>query len=138
MSCDNFEVSAAKELAMLYYDEAGFLHACRVVNYVTENLMIPEHMRHTCIVLAYLHDLVEDTDFDSSVLPWYLRFCLDLISKKESESYMDYIRRINEFCLIYPEVYWVKMADIKDHLCLTDTLTDRLRDKYLEALRCLL
>ena len=38
----------------------------------------------------------------------------------------------------YPEVYWVKIADMRDHLEQTDTLTDKLKEKYLAALPYLL
>lgn len=34
--------------------------------------------------------------------------------------------------------YWVKLADMKDYLSLTNTLTDRLKEKYLSRLRYLL
>ena len=34
--------------------------------------------------------------------------------------------------------WWVKIADMKDHLAQRDTLTEKLRDKYLEALPHLL
>ena len=40
--------------------------------------------------------------------------------------------------VLYPEVYWVKIADMKDHLAQTDTLTDKLKEKYIEALPYLL
>lgn len=35
-------------------------------------------------------------------------------------------------------VYWVKIADMKDHLSQKETLTERLKEKYLEGLVILL
>lgn len=135
---DLFDRTVAKHLAKQYADVNGFLHACRVADYVMSNSMIPAVMLDDCVSLSYLHDLVEDTTFDVTVLPEGMQTLVLLISRSECESYMDYIWRIKMLCTVYPEVYWVKMADIKDHISLVDTLTDRLRDKYLEALRCLL
>lgn len=39
---------------------------------------------------------------------------------------------------IYDCVWWVKLADIKDHLIQKDTLTDSLRDRYMWVLGYLL
>ena len=50
----------------------------------------------------------------------------------------EYIKNIKENMVLYPEVYWVKIADMKDHLAQTDTLTDKLKEKYIEALPYLL
>lgn len=47
-------------------------------------------------------------------------------------------KKIKEEYKNYPEAYWVKLADMKDHLAQTDTLTDKLKDKYLTALPYLL
>lgn len=48
------------------------------------------------------------------------------------------IENIKENYVTYPEAYWVKLADMKDHLSLTDTLTDKLKEKYLSGMRYLL
>ena len=57
---------------------------------------------------------------------------------KNEESYEDYIISIKNAQTIYPEVWWVKLADMKDHLSQRDTLTERLKNKYSKALAILL
>ena len=52
--------------------------------------------------------------------------------------YIPYIQHIRACAGDWPEAWWVKLADIKDHLAQTDTLTERLRDKYVGALPYLL
>lgn len=51
---------------------------------------------------------------------------------------MDYIKNLNNKSDEYPEAYWVKLADMKNHLAQTATLTYKLKGKYLEALSYLL
>ena len=41
-----------------------------------------------------------------------------------------YLIKENRFS--YPEAYWVKIADIKDHLLHSEIITDELKKKYLE------
>ena len=53
-------------------------------------------------------------------------------------TYEEYIQDIKNAYKNYPEVYWVKLADMKDHLTQTGTLTDELKEKYLKALPYLL
>ena len=68
----------------------------------------------------------------------YLKESIGLITRKKNVSYIEYIKNIKENMVLYPEVYWVKIADMKDHLAQTDTLTDKLKEKYIEALPYLL
>lgn len=42
------------------------------------------------------------------------------------------------FMIMLPIAYWVKIADMKDHLIQTATLTDKLKEKYLRGLAILL
>ncbi len=55
-------------------------------------------------------------------------------------SYTEYCKRIDLATSTYTgkPAYYVKFADIKEHLYLTDTLTNRLKEKYLNGLRYLL
>lgn len=131
------EVGYAMRTAKQYYTKEGYDHAVRVAGYVSSNLMIPENKMDTCIVLAFMHDLMEDTDYDytyEDTLTVYFINCLVLLTKDDDEDYSDYITRIRESAKTYPEAYWVKLADMKDHLSQKETLTDKLRDKYLTAL----
>ena len=61
-----------------------------------------------------------------------------LTRDKEKVSYEAYLSNLKSNYNSYPEAYWVKMADMKDHLSETETLTDELKEKYLKALPCLL
>lgn len=128
------------EIAMKYYDKETYYHAYRVANYVYENNLIPTEYRSVCVQLAIMHDLLEDTEYDGKDLPEDFKKALDILTKPKEMSYDDYCKNIkNTNREIYKEwAYWVKLADIKDHLSLTDTLTNKLKEKYLSGLRYLL
>lgn len=131
----DFALRTAKE----YYTVKGFDHALRVAAYVEENTMIPQHQKELSYCLAIMHDLLEDTKFLANTISAdYFKECLKLITKDKNTDYISYIKKIKQFAVSYPEVYWVKMADMKDHLSLKETLTDKLKDKYLNALSELL
>lgn len=119
-----------------YYDENTLYHAIRVAAYVTENNLIPTSKQDNCIVLAIMHDLLEDTSYEANdyVLGSYLEECLQILTRNKEVSYEDYLKNIKEHYTTHPEAYWVKLADMKDHLMLKETLTDKLRDKYLNAI----
>ena len=130
-------IGYALRTAKNYYTKDGYDHALRVAGYVAENLVIPEDKMDTCITLAIMHDLIEDTNYDyteNGGLTRYFINCLDFLTKRKEESYVDYISKIRENARDYPEAWWVKLADMKDHLMQKDTLTEKLRNKYLEAL----
>lgn len=142
MSLDNTptSVSYALKMAKQYYPKDKYDHAIRVMGYVAENEMIPYDHKDDCIALAIMHDLIEDTEYTGSGLPQNMYKALKVLSKPKDEDYIAYIKRIKEcnhtdwgMC-----AYWVKLADMKDHLAQTETLTDRLKDKYLKALPYLL
>ena len=131
-----FDIKYALKVAKEYYDEKTFHHAMRVAGYVSQD---------NCIILAMMHDLLEDTDYvfpiysDTDDEEWYINNCLELLTRdKKNSTYETYLQKIKEEYKNYPEVYWVKLADMKDHLSQTDTLTDKLKEKYLAALPYLL
>ena len=127
--------------ARKYYDENTFYHAMRVAAYVADDNLVSSSDKDNCIVLAIMHDLLEDTDYkidEHSIINHRLEECLKLLTKSESVSYEDYLKNIKENYATHPEAYWVKLADMKDHLSLTDTLTEKLKEKYLSGLRYLL
>lgn len=130
----------AMRMAKRYYDDKTYNHACRVAQYVAENNLISSEIIDDCIALAYMHDLIEDTDYidGASDLPTHLYDCLQMLTKLKEEDYITYTKRIRKFASSNTEAYWVKLADMKDHLAQTETLTDKLRDKYLAALPYLL
>ncbi len=127
-------------MAKEYYDEKTYAHAARVAQYVAENNMIPESKMDDCIALAWMHDLKEDTNWTGCFGIEYKQVekCLDWLTKPKDMDYIEYIKRIRKWADTRQEAYWVKLADMKDHLMQTETLTDKLKEKYLAALPYLL
>lgn len=133
-------IGYALVMARKFYDTTTYDHVMRVAAYVAENPMIQEENMEDCIALAIMHDLWKETDFPKSAIKNELRFreCLELLTKPKDMDYIVYIKNIKEYSDTNPEAYWVKMADIKDHLSQSDTLTEKLKEKYLVALLYLL
>lgn len=138
-------ITDAIKVAKKYYNENTYYHAMRVAAYVVNDNTIPEERIERCVALAIMHNLQEDTEFDyfrdtsQDTYDSYIKKCLELLTRdKEKDTYESYLSNIKNNYNSYPEAYWVKLADMKDHLSETDTLTDRLKDKYLKALPCLL
>lgn len=135
------KVSDAMKIAKEFYSKEGYDHAMRVAGYVAENMSIPHSYRDECVCLAIMHDLIEDTEYKSySYLPGNFKKALLLLTKPKDMSYVDYCKKLR--CIDNTNyamcAYWVKLADMKDHLTLKETLTDNLKAKYLEGLAELL
>lgn len=130
----------AIKVAREYYDDATYQHAMRVAAYVTNDNLIPDDKKDNCVVLAIMHDLLEDTKFNISTfsINYYLKDCLQILTKDTEIPYEKYIKNIKNKYTYRPEAYWVKLADIKDHLCQTETLTEKLKEKYLSVIPYLL
>lgn len=124
-----------------YYPAKKFKHALRVACYAADAAR-----EHTCVdpVKAFItglaHDLIEDTDcpqdeFKKIVGSQIFTTVLTL-TKSDDEEYQDYIHRVldskDSLAIL------VKRADMKDHMAQLDTLTDKLRDKYLPVLHLFL
>lgn len=132
-------IGYALRTAKTYYNLKTYNHALRVAEYVSDNDTIPNDKMDLCISLAIMHDLVEDTCYSQyNIIPIELSKGLKNITKQIDVKYIDYIKNIVANRKECPEAYWVKLADIKDHLCQKETLTEKLKEKYLEALRYLL
>ena len=127
-------IGYALRMAKKYYKPETYNHALRVAQYVAENPMIPAEKMDDCIALAIMHDLKEDTEWSGGGLDKHFSECLNLITKPKEVNYIDYVKKIHDYSDTKPETYWVKMADMKDHLAQTETLTDKLKEKYLAAL----
>lgn len=134
------KVNYALHIAKQYYDESTYNHALRVMQFIADNEMIPMEYKEECIALAIMHDLCEDTAYESDGLPNNFRVALALLTKPKYMNYIDYIQSIkdNSDTSSGKCAWWVKLADMKDHLSQTETLTDRLKEKYLAALPILL
>lgn len=140
-------ITYAYQQAEKFYDKETYDHTVRVANYVMTNDMIPEDRRETCVALAIMHDLLEDTKYvppsygsQSAKEVGYTNYfdrCLNYLTNR-GKRYTEYIKNIKVQSCDYPEIWWVKLADMKDHFMQKDTLTDALKEKYLEALPYLL
>lgn len=135
-------VTYAIQMKDKYYSKKQRKHAERVGACILENPVIKWNQRDFCYALALMHDLLEDTSYGTVECEMFddERFdaCLELLTKKKDEEYITYIKRIKDQARQYPEAWFVKLADIQDHLAQTETLTERLKEKYLEALVYLL
>lgn len=129
-------IGYALRIAKKYYTKDNYNHAIRVTNYVAENNLIPESMMDDCIALAIMHDLLEDTEYkiDEKLFTTHFVDCLKLLTKPKDQNYIEYIKNIRNHANSHKHAYWVKLADMKDHLEQKETLTDKLKDKYLEAI----
>lgn len=133
-------VGHALKMAKIYYSTETFNHAMRVAAYVAENPLIPYGIMDDCIALAIMHDLWEDTKYpkEDTFLGEHISRCLELLTKENEQNYVEYIDAIKSSDDKCQEAYWVKIAYMKDHLSQTDTLTDKLKKKYLATLAHLL
>lgn len=132
-------IGYALRMAKQYYESKTYDHALRVAAYIADNDTIPKDKMDLCISLGIMHDLVEDTSYSEfNTIPADLSYGMKIITKRRDESYVDYIKNIVANKKECPEAYWVKIADMKDHLSQTETLTEKLKQKYLEAVPYLL
>lgn len=140
MDREPMKVSKAMEIASRYYDRQTYDHALRVASYVAQNMTIPYEYRDECVALAICHDLIEDTSCSLVGFPDNFRESLKLLTKPKDMDYVEYCKRLHPSQGAHYQncAYYVKLADMKDHLTLTDTLTDRLKEKYLAGLAVLL
>lgn len=89
-----------------------------------------------CFVVGLLHDLLEDTEFTAKDIDdKNVREAVVILTRKPDETYFEYIQRIVDSDNKYS--YFVKLADISDHLLQIETLTPSLKDRYEKALRIL-
>lgn len=131
-------------LCIRYYKPKTFEHCLRVANYAVENnCLVTDEQRQIAFIMAMCHDLLEDTQVSieeiceaTGFIESFVREVLGALTKEKDETYIEYINRLKASRSKYP--YIVKLADMKDHLMQKDTLTERLKDKYWEAIPYLL
>jgi HD superfamily phosphodiesterase len=127
-----------------------FEHSMQVAIYADEICLSMDYeKREEVAAVAILHDVLEDAS-DKVKANLHPIFGAELSTSqyqalklltKEDESYVDYIKAIRKASLkndCGEIAYIVKLADMKDHLSRVETLTDRLKEKYLEGLRYLI
>lgn len=130
------------ELCYLYYDEKTMEHAKRVANqavHLCRLFKLPYSNDDKFVYqLGLAHDLYEDTTIKQGA--WFdekFEQNLQLLTKEKGEDYNDYIEKIHIKAIGYPEympAYIVKLADMHDHFAQVDTLTDKLKNKYVAAI----
>lgn len=140
-----FEHTRWYKLAEQYYDADTFAHAKRVAGYAYANPATNSWESIDLDILyqtALFHDILEDTDFEfyspkNRYLFWTDAIdAVKILTKEKNETYVEYCRRIRDSG--NQIAYIVKLADMKDHLSLKETLTPRLKEKYLSGLAELL
>ncbi len=106
-------------------------HSKRVVNFL-KNLGFGDDY----ITVAWIHDVLEDTDCTEEnllqIFPQYLIYSVKVLTKRKWENYIDYIYYVmndNDISKI------VKFADILDNL--SDCPTQKQKEKYKQALAIL-
>ena len=138
-------ISSVLRLCASAYKLETYMHCLRVAEYAANNVVVKddEDRRETAYILGLCHDLLEDTEVTlehiSEATGYSLGFLgnvLGALTKQSGESYVDYIQRVKSNSSFY--TYVVKLADMKDHLTQVNTLTDKLKEKYWEALPYLL
>lgn len=147
------EVSSTR-FALEYYSEVKYAHCKRVVNFINPNapyyiqglLCLDEDkttksIKEDLIDVAWLHDIYEDTSCPH-LFQGDIEQALKLLThNKLADDYCYYLSKIKSAAknsYAGQLAYWVKIADMKDHLDQTQTLTDKLKEKYLGGLAVLL
>lgn len=130
------------ELCYLYYDEKTMEHAKRVANEaksLCKLFKLPyANWDNFVYQLGLAHDLYEDTTIKQGA--WFdndFEENLQLLTKEKDVDYNDYIAKIRGMAASNPKympAYIVKLADMHDHFAQADTLTDKLKNKYMAAM----
>lgn len=127
-------------LKIAYKAHKGQLRRDSCVPYIVHPLRVAsqfnDDIRKT---IAILHDVIEDTDVTLEDLwseyPRSVVGAIDALSRRENETYFEYIKRLKENELAVE----IKIADIVDNL--SDTLSihqESMIKRYSEALKILL
>ena len=85
-------------------------------------------------LVGLLHDIIEDTDTTLDELPEDIREDIDTLTRRDNETYFDYINRVKKGSR---RAIIVKRADIYDHLKQTETLKPSLKERYEKAMEIL-
>ncbi len=80
--------------------------------------------------VALLHDILEDTDTTEEEIPEEYREDIVTLTRKDTETYSEYIERVSKGS---ERAIIVKLLDIADHLSNKDTLKPSLEKRYLKA-----
>lgn len=121
------------------YSDKTFQHCEMVAFYAVTNPCARQEDKDAIFKIAMCHDLLEDTDATiaeicnvTGLKKHFVEDVLGLLTKEQHEDYQTYIKRLRGAS--NPYAYIVKLADMKDHLLRTETLTDKLKEKYWAAM----
>lgn len=99
------------------------------IQHVTEVAHAVEPHGPTAVATALLHDVLEDTqDTDLTPYPPEVREAVEVITRREGETYANYIERVAK----HPLARVVKLADL--HLNHATAPEERLRERYARAI----
>ena len=147
------DVPQAVIIAQAHLSPKGFAHSLKVAEYALElnEATGLRARRDLLFIVAILHDVLEDAPeeqrealrlaFQESLPDGCYDALIGLIHDKASMDYNTYCESIKRFAMRNENgelAYLVKLADMKDHLSRVETLTDKLKEKYLSGLRFLL
>ena len=146
-------VKAAKELAKKLHegmtDKYGnpyFYHLERVANRVRDmeyNMVDETNEINLYIVAAYLHDVIEDTDYlIGDIIDEYgetVAEAVKLLTRDKEETYADYIIGIKNSVFLEGKIARVvKLADLFDHLMGPTPCQPHLIKRYEKSLYTLI
>lgn len=121
-------------LCLEYYPKKKMAHALRVADYAYEAAKETSSISpYDAYIVGLAHDLIEDTDCPQDklqeILGTDLFSAVVILTKDDKCNYDQYIHSVlssgDKLAIL------VKRADMKDHFMQTETLTEKLRDKYL-------
>ena len=128
------EISEVMLFCEKYYSKKKFLHALRVAAFALDKAEHDDRVdSKDAFIVGLCHDLIEDTDCPQDklqeILGTDLFSAVVILTKDDKDDYNKYIYSIldsgDKLAIL------VKKADMKDHFMQTETLTEKLRDKYL-------
>lgn len=109
-------------------------HLERVAESVRQNVDAPDVIKDAMYLVAYLHDIVEDTDCSidtiDNIFGETIGDAVDAITRREDETYKEYVRR----CCENPLATYVKWYDVQDNLSPQRYWDDAPLDRYLWTL----
>jgi (p)ppGpp synthase/HD superfamily hydrolase len=121
------KIKRANVVAKLMLDAETYAHTLRVVAMSKTDMEA---------VVAYLHDVVEDSavtlpDLGDLGFDSYVIHAVDAITRRDTETYAEYIVRLGETNTVATAV---KIADLRDHLQERATLKESLKARYDKAM----
>jgi (p)ppGpp synthase/HD superfamily hydrolase len=135
------EVFDARRIAKAAVPPEVYAHTLRVVERIKGDTVViwvnPEMVHET--VVAYLHDVLEDSDLLVADLIDYgfnglVVDAVEVLTRHELVTYAEYIERVKHYG---GAAKAVKIADLEDHLAEVETLKPSLKRRYEKALAIL-